>query len=132
MFNEARDRPLGRKVNMRLTSLLNTFFLISLIIQLLHSIEELTTGFHEKWYLFKLSFRQFLIFEILFTSFWIMVLVIHFPFREYLQAFFLLLMFANGVQHLIWWGVVKKYVPGLITAFAHIALFLAFYFKLIF
>ena len=64
--------------------------------------------------------------------FWIFVLLSSsFPSRENFQAFFLVLMFANGIQHLVWWGCEKKYVPGLITAFAHIALFIVFYFKTI-
>src|SRR3989344_9498995 len=112
--------------------MLEQFFLISLFVQLAHSVEELTTGFHKKWYLFKMPFRVFLSFELLFSAFWILVFFSSFPFRENLQAFFLVLMFANGIQHLVWWGCEKKYVPGLITAFAHIALFIVFYFKTIF
>lgn len=112
---------------------ISTFFIISLIIQLFHSTEELSTGFHKKWYLFKMPFWQFLSFEIVFTLFWVVIpLVVEPPSKEYLQAFFLVLMFANGVQHMIWWGVAKKYVPGLITAFAHIAVFMTFYFKVLF
>ncbi len=112
---------------------LETFFILSLATQLVHSIEELTTGFHKQYYLFKMSFKAFLAFEILFTLFWVGVLLLpDSPSKGYLQAFFLILMFANGVQHLVWWGTVKKYVPGLITAFVHAALFLAFYYKSIF
>ncbi|OVE79440.1 hypothetical protein BVY00_00425 [bacterium G20] len=112
--------------------LLETFFLLSLMVQMLHSIEELSQGFNKKWYLFKMSFRAFLTFEILFTLFWVSVLVFtDFPARDYLQSFFLVLMFANGIQHLVWSGIAKKYMPGLITAFAHIAVFLVFYFELV-
>jgi len=113
--------------------MLEQFFLISLFVQLAHSVEELTTGFHRRWYLFKMPFRVFLSFELFFSAFWIFVLLFSsFPNRENFQAFFLVLMFANGVQHLIWWGWEKKYVPGLITAFVHIAVFLIFYFKTVF
>jgi len=112
--------------------MLEQFFIISLLVQLVHSIEELTTGFHKKWYLFKMPFSVFLSFEILFSLFWIFIFFSSIPYRENLQAFFLVLMFANGIQHLIWWGWEKKYIPGLITAFAHIAVFLVFYFKIIF
>ena len=112
-------------------TMLEQFFLISLLVQFAHSAEELATGFHRKWYLFTMTFRTFLAFEIIFLAFWISVyLTPLFPAREYLQAFFLILMFANGVQHIVWWGVVKSYVPGLITAFAHVAVFLSFYFVL--
>lgn len=111
---------------------LEQFFLLSLVTQLIHSVEELSTGFHKKWYLFKMSFRTFLIFEILFSGFFIFVLfATAFPFRNLIQEFFLILMFANGVQHLVWWGAVKKYVPGLVTAFVHIAIFSVFYSKVV-
>lgn len=108
--------------------LLQQFFLLSLLVQLVHSFEELSTGFHKKWYLFKMPFRVFFAFELSFSVFWIIVLLLSdFPYRIYLQVFFLALMFANGVQHLVWWGTTKKYVPGLITAPVHILVFLIFY-----
>lgn len=111
-------------------TLLDKFYLYILITQLFHSMEELSTGFHKKWYLSTLSFKTFLLFEILFSSFWLYLLInTNFPNRIIFQKFFILLMFANGVQHLVWWGSVKKYVPGLITAFIHIGLFLNYYFK---
>lgn len=114
-------------------SLLEQFFIISLIVQIAHSIEELTTGFHKKWYLFKMPFLIFLLFELAFSSFWIYIFLNKsFPNRDYLQAFFLLLMFANGVQHLVWAGIVKKYVPGLVTSPLHLIIFLLFYFKFLF
>ncbi len=110
---------------------LGTFFAISLMIQLVHTSEELSTGFHKSWYIFKMPFMWFLVFELLFNSFWITILLIDdFPGRLVLQSLFLVLMFANGVQHLVWWGVAKKYVPGLVTAFLHIILFLIFYFTI--
>ncbi len=113
--------------------LLGTFFAISLITQLLHSIEELSTGFNKSWYLFKMPFRTFLIFEIIFSLFWLLVLALKgLPLRSYLQSFFLVLMFANGIQHIVWWGVAKKYVPGLVTAFVHIGVFFVFYYSLVF
>jgi hypothetical protein len=109
---------------------LEQFFTISLFIQLLHSIEELSTGFHKKWYLFKMSFWLFLVFEIVFSGFWISVLLLKsFPNRELLQMVFLVLMFANGVQHVIWAGITKKYVPGLVTAPIHIIVSLLYYFQ---
>lgn len=113
--------------------LINYFAPLIYFVQLAHSIEELSTGFHKRWYLFKMPFRVFLGFEIIFNIFWGTVLFYGpFPNREYLLAFFIALMFANGVQHLVWAGIVKKYVPGLITAPIHIVLFLLFYFKIIF
>lgn len=110
-------------------NLLEQFFGISLLIQVIHAIEELTTGFNKKWYAFKMPFWVFLLFELVFEGFWIAVYLLHdFPDRQVFQAFFLALMFANGVQHLVWAGNVKKYVPGLITAPLHIIVFLMYYF----
>ena len=112
---------------------LEQFFTISLLVQIAHSIEELSTGFHKKWYVFKMPFWVFFAFEVVFESFWISVWCFqNFPNRAYLQIFFLALMFANGVQHIVWAGNVKKYVPGLITAPIHIIVFLVFYFKAIY
>lgn len=112
-------------------SLLEQFFAISLFVQTIHVIEELSTGFNKKWYLFKIPFWVFLLFEFVFEGFWIIVYFLqNFPNRPYLQAFFLILMFANAVQHLVWAGSVKKYVPGLITAPVHIVVFLLFYFQI--
>ena len=109
-------------------SLLEIFFIFSIIIQFAHAVEELLTGFHKKWYLFKMPFWIFFLFEILFSLFWILVLLIDlFPNRETLQTFFLVLMLANGIQHIIWWRIVKKYVPGLITAPLHIVVSLIYF-----
>ncbi len=103
-------------------------YMIFLILQCLHSLEEIATGFHKKWYLFTMSFSLFLTWEILFQTFWIFILFSSdFPQRNSFMAFFTLLMFANGVQHLVWAGVIKKYVPGLFTAPLFILAFLWFY-----
>lgn len=110
--------------------MLETFFLTSVVVQFFHSVEELSTGFHKKWYLFKMPFWVFLTFEVLFALFWLVVLFnFNFPYREIFQALFLILMLANGVQHLVWSGVVKKYVPGLVTAPIHVLVFLTYYFQ---
>ena len=109
------------------------FFIATLMVQIVHAIEEMVTGFHKKWYLFRMPFWAFFIFEMIFESFWIVVwLWQDFPNRTHLQAFFLILMFANGIQHVIWAGSVKRYVPGLITAPLHIVIFIIFYFRSIF
>ena len=111
---------------------IETFFILSLVVQFAHSLEELSTGFHSKWYLFKMPFWVFFLWEVAFTLFWVIVWITpSFPNREAFQAFFLVLMLANGIQHLVWWGCVKKYVPGLITAPIHIAVFLVFYYKVL-
>ncbi len=107
---------------------LEYFFLILLGIQFFHSIEELSTGFHKKFPLVQMKFRTFLLFEILFFSFWVSIFVLKdFQYRDQFMAFFNILMFANGLWHIVWWGVVKKYVPGLITAPLFIVAFAIFY-----
>ncbi len=111
---------------------LDSFALLIFAIQVFHSIEELTTGFHKRWYLTKLSFKTFLIFEICFTLLWGLVIYIQdFPLRDSLLLFFIALMFANGVQHVVWAGAEKKYVPGLVTGVVHIIAFFLFYFQLV-
>jgi len=112
---------------------IETFFMIFLGVQFFHSIEELTQGFHKKFPLFKMSFRFFLTFEIIFFLFWLSVVLLkEFPFREYLMPIFIVLMFANGLWHLVWFGIVKKYVPGVLTAPLFVILFLVFYFSILF
>lgn len=111
---------------------LESFAIIIFILQLFHSMEELSTGFHKRWYLRKLSFKTFLTFEICFTLFWGLVIFIpDFPLRSNLVLFFIALMFANGVQHVVWAGAEKKYVPGLVTGIIHIVVFFLFYFQLL-
>lgn len=110
-------------------STLETFFLIQMSVQLLHSIEELTQGFHRNNFFVKMSFLQFLAFEIVFTALWVIIFLARdLSFRSELLAFFMILMFANGVWHITWSRIKGRYVPGLITAFLHVISFLAFYF----
>ena len=111
---------------------LEYFFLIMLGIQFLHSIEELSNKFHEKFPLFPMTFRFFLSFEVIFFSFWTLIYFVEIPFREYLMAFFVLLMFGNGIWHITWYGIEKKYVPGIITAPLFVIAFSIFYFQKIF
>ncbi len=101
------------------------FYLIMLGIQFIHSIEEFTHNFHSKFPPFKMSFRFFLGFEICFFLFWLLTFIIQrFPAREFLLQFFIVLIFANGLWHIVWYGIVKKSVPGLVTAPLFILVFL--------
>ena len=110
---------------------LEYYFLILLIIQVVHSLEELIMGFHQKFPILKMSFRFFLSFEVLFLAFWVLVFVYSgFPFRNGLLYLYNIMMFANGIWHLFWWGMEKKYVPGIATAPLFILVFLAFYFEI--
>lgn len=99
------------------------------VVQLFHSSEELLNNFHKKWFFKKLSFKFFLTFEIIHNIFWGLVLFIPtFPFRLQVLGLFILLMFANGIEHVVWYMWEKKYVPGLFTAFLHIIIFTVFFF----
>jgi len=114
---------------------LETYYLIFIGLQLLHSTEELSTGFHDKFPPLKMTFRFFLTFEISFLLLWVLVYLLNFPFREYLMAFFIALMFANGIWHIVWFWFFekgKKYVPGLVTAPLFIIAFFVYYFSLVF
>ena len=114
-------------------TILEYFFAILLGIQFFHSIEELSNGFHEKFPLVKMKFKIFMAFEIIFFGFWIAVfLFTSFKYRNQFMAFFNILMFANGLWHIVWWGITKKYVPGLVTAPLFVITFLIFYFKILF
>jgi hypothetical protein len=39
-------------------------------------------------------------------------------------------MFTNGIWHIAWWGIEKKYVPGLVTAPLFVIAFSIFYYQL--
>lgn len=113
--------------------MIQTFAFYVLLVQFAHSLEELGTGFHKKWYLFPMPFWVFLLFEITHNIFWSLVILTDLiPYKTQLSAFFIALMFANGVQHIIWFGWKKKYVPGLVSAPIHIILFLIFFFQVLF
>lgn len=78
-------------------------------------------GFHKKWYLFKMPLWLFLFFEMCFSLFWIGILFFQlFSNQNFLAKVFILLMFANGIQHIVWFGLDKKYNPGLATAVLHL------------
>ena len=113
--------------------MLEYFFILSLIVQCIHGSEALIMGAHREWYLFTMPFWVLLLWEIVFLGFWSTVYVVPgFPWREHLEALFLVLMFANGLQHIVWWGTRKSYVPGIFTAPLHVVVFLAFYFSVLF
>ena len=108
------------------------YFVALGITQLLHSQEEIWTGFHKKWFVFTMPRWLFITFEI---SFSLPIIVYIFnpnlPFANVYMSVFALLMFINGIEHIIWGLVVKRYVPGLITAPFFIAIFIVYYLFLI-
>ncbi len=110
--------------------MIQSYFTLLLFVQIIHSIEEISTGFHKKWYLFKMPLPVFIVFEIIHSIFWISVGYFNeFPFRINLMIIFYILMFANGIQHIVWANIVKKYVPGLYTAPLFILIILIFLFN---
>ena len=112
-------------------STLENYTVVFLVIQFLHSSEELSQGFHKKFPFGKLKFKSFLAFEVVFLGLWLTIFFVKsVPFRDNILAFYVLLMFANGIWHIIWWGIEKKYVPGLITAPLFIVAFLIYYYQL--
>lgn len=105
------------------------YYIAFVILQLIHSQEEIHTGFHAKWPILKMTKRFFVTFEIIFSILIILPIFIDFPFRTYWMYFFNLLMFGNGLHHFVWseWG--KKYVPGLVSGIIMIFFFLYYYFS---
>lgn len=110
---------------------LETYYTILVVIQLLHSQEEIFTRFDRQWPLWKMSRLFFVIFEIIFSIFIILPLFLdNFPLKNLWMQFFNILMFANGIWHLTWAGIEKRYVPGAITATIFILVYLVYYFGL--
>jgi hypothetical protein len=107
------------------------YYLILVLVQLAHSQEEIWNGFEKVWPLWKMSRFTFVFFEILLSILIIGIYLIKsLPNREILMLSFNVLMFANGIWHLMWAGIKKHYVPGLFTAPVMIIVFLVFYFKI--
>ena len=107
-------------------------FVIMLVVQFFHSIEEQLTNFEKKWPLMRISGVQFWLFEIFFQiTFSIFFLINDYIGRTEVMVFFVLLMFANGIWHIVWfWFFEKgKYVPGLLTAALFIIAFFIHYYS---
>jgi len=77
-----------------------------------------------------MSFWTFLLFEVVFLIFWTFVwLSSDLVYRIQLMLVFDCLMLTNGIQHLMWAFIQKKYVPGLATAPFFIIIFVWIYFS---
>ena len=107
------------------------YFKILVIIQLLHSQEEIWGKFEKRWPVWKMSREFFVTVEILFSALLILMFFIPtLPYRYQFMVFFNWFMFANGIWHMMWAAIEKRYVPGLITAPFFIIVFSIFYFNL--
>jgi hypothetical protein len=96
--------------------------------QLAHSQEEIWTGFHRRWFVFTMPRWLFIAFEVLFSIPIVAYIVNpHLPLANIYMPGFALLMFINGIYHITWAMVSKKYMPGLVTAPLFIVIF-SFYF----
>lgn len=104
------------------------YFVLFGLTQLAHSQEEIWTGFHKRWFVFKMPQWLFIVFESA-LSILIIVYIIWpgLPFAGILMPAFALIMLINGLGHVIWAIIERQYVPGLATAPLFLIIF-AFYF----
>lgn len=108
------------------------YFVLLGLAQLVHSQEEIWTGFYKRWFVFTMPRWVFLAFEVLFSLFTIAYMVKpDLPLAEVLMPAFALVMFINGIGHIVWGLIAKSYVPGLITAPLFVAVFAIYYINII-
>jgi hypothetical protein len=111
---------------------LHTYFVAFGLVQLLHSQEEIWTGFHKKWFVFTMPRWVFMAFEALLSA--TIIAYILYPHLSGAVAFsqwFIFAMLLNGMEHIVWAAVKKTYVPGLITAPLFLVLFIPYYANLV-
>ena len=107
------------------------YFVMFGIVQLIHSQEEIWTDFHKKWFVFKMPRWFFVTFESV-LSLTILFYILKpslLPIQVVLPMF-ALAMLVNGVGHIVWGLVERKYVPGLITAPLFLAIFVMYFINL--
>lgn len=93
------------------------YYLLFASTQLIHSQEEIWTDFHKRWFIFTMPRWLFVSFEAVFSAIILLYAVWpHLSFAHQFMTVFAWLMLANGLEHIIWAIVEKRYVPGLITA----------------
>ncbi len=107
------------------------YFVILGLIQLAHSQEEIWTRFHRRWFVFTMPRWLFIIFELV-VSLVIIAYIVkpHLPLSHMFMSVFALIMFINGIGHIVWGLVTKSYVPGLVTAPLFVVVFCAYYLHL--
>lgn len=107
-----------------------SFYVAFALTQLLHSQEEIWTDFHKKWFVFTMPRWSFVGFEAVLSIFIVLYLFKpELPFANQFMILFSLVMFINGIGHIVWALVKRSYVPGLITAPIFVILFCLYYFK---
>jgi len=108
------------------------YFVLLGLTQLVHSQEEIWTGFHKRWFVFTMPRWVFIAFEALFSLGIIAYLLKPgLPFAHWYMAIFAFLMLINGIGHIVWGLVERRYVPGLITAPLFVITFGLYYLSLI-
>ena len=107
---------------------IHDWFVIFGILQLIHSQEEIWTGFHRKWFLCTMPRALFVALEaVLSSAILLYIFNPELPGASGFMTWFIFVMLLNGMEHVIWAAVKKSYVPGLITAPLFVILF-AFYY----
>ena len=108
------------------------YFVAFGVVQLIHSQEEIWTNFHRRWFVFKMPRWVFISFEIVLSAFIVLYMIQPgIAPVSVVVPIFALVMLINGLEHVIWGLVEKRYVPGLVTAPAFIIIFLAYFFELV-
>lgn len=107
------------------------FYVLFAITQLIHSQEEIWTGFHKKWFVFTMPRWLFIMFEVALSAVIILYLVNpQFYAADVFMKWFMFVMLLNGMEHVIWAAVKRAYMPGLVTAPIFILLFILYYARL--
>ena len=108
------------------------YFTLLGLTQLVHSQEEIWTGFNRIWFVFTMPLWAFVAFEVLFSVPIVAYIVDpKLPLAHWYMPLFALVMLINGVGHIVWGLVERRYVPGLITAPFFVVLFSLYYLTLI-
>ncbi len=111
---------------------LTVYYFIFFFLMILHSVEEQALNFADRCPFMRLTYTQFWLFEVFFIIVWIVPFLLPQLFiAKLMEAFFPILMFANGIWHLVWFWFFergKRYVPGVVTGSLFVIIFLQFYF----
>ena len=111
---------------------LHAYFIVFGIVQLLHSQEEIWTGFHKKWFVLTMPRWVFVSFEAILSAAIVTYLLgPHLLGAAAFSQWFIFAMLLNGMGHIIWAAIEKSYVPGLVTAPFFVLLFGVYYANLV-